>query len=93
MIVYQIIMYTFCRFPELVYSLQFYFILGVNDQTINSAYDLFCSQLSICYFVSNTVQYFYTISYLINFYFLLKFNKQFRAAFKDFFLKKFGKFV
>ena len=84
LIIYQMILYILCRFPEIVFSSHFFFV----DLTPDGDYMTFCITFSFCSFIKNNIQYIYIVSYLFNVYFYYKFNKQFRNGAKDYFHSK-----
>ena len=77
LIIYSLILYCFCRFPEL----GFYLYLLFADQEQHFIIGSF-GPLMI-----NLVEYLYVVSYSFNLFFYFKFNKNFRDAFKNIFFK------
>ena len=97
MLIYQIILYVICRFPEMAYVLHYYLVYNkANDANITKEtsftfyYFDICRIFSFCQFLSNVIQYLYMISYSINVYFFYRFNKPFREGTKDYFKIKFS---
>jgi hypothetical protein len=82
MIIYSIVLYIICRLPELISYIIFYFFH--IDYFIDSNI-IYCDVLSICYLISNLIEYMYILSYLANIFFYYKFNKNFRKGMKMFF--------
>ena len=90
LIVYQIIMYVFCRLPELVYYIHFaFFLKGDAIDTVSMEYFRLCSSFNLCLLASNVIQYLYALTYIFSVYFFYKFNKNFKLATKEYFFSKF----
>ena len=81
MIIFSFIIYLICRLPELVNIFFVYFIHSYNLLTLHN----YCSDLRLCYLLSNTIEFFYTLSYMFNIFIYYNFNKNFRNGFKTFF--------
>ena len=81
LVIFPLIVYMFCRLPELVFHLHIFFI--VDNSIISFDYFTFC-RFSVCLLLINTIQYLYMISYLTNLFFYIKFNKQFRMGLRKF---------
>ena len=84
MIIYQIILIVLCRFPELIYAFHFFFTQTSTAIYATSQYKNFCVNLLFCSLMSNVIQFVYMISYSVNVYFFIKFNKPFKNALKDY---------
>ena len=85
MIVYQLILYFFCRLPELVFYAHFLFLKLPTDLTVfDFPYIFFCCESSFCSLLLNVIQYVYMVSYSLNVYFMYQFNKTFRTALKQY---------
>ena len=81
LIISSFVVYLFCRFPELITSFYYYFNGFFTNKFI-------CTDNSLCYLISDTIEYFYMISYLMNFFFYLKFNLDFQKSFHSFIGRK-----
>jgi hypothetical protein len=80
MIVMTLVVYLFCRLPELGSTFFFvYFSMYLNY------YKVYCFNVNFCYLLSNTIDYLYMVSYSTNIFFYYKFNKNFKRGFKAFF--------
>ena len=79
MIIIIVFIYLFCRLPEFVGIFYFYF------KPYLSNFQASCRNSSICYFISNVVEYFYMLSYIFNIVLYYKFNSNFRKGFRLFF--------
>ena len=91
MIALNVVIYSFCRFPELLANIFFYFYRTKLESDNNSVGDmpLNCETLILCYLLANSVEYLYMLAYLFNMIIYYKFNKNFRIGFRNFFgLKK-----
>lgn len=73
-IIASLVVYSFCRLPELVAYLFFYFMFYTDGTA--SCYDFY-----LCYFLANVIEYFYMLSYSANIYLYYQFNKNFRKNF------------
>ena len=83
LIVYSVVVYLFCRVPELVFYIHLITIRANPSAGFDFLdYKTFC-RISLCYLMINIVQYLYMISYLTNFFFYRKFNKNFRKGFRN----------
>lgn len=73
MILYSLILFAFCRLPELILYM---YLLNTSDLNADTTYGSL---------LVNIIQYFYNFSYLTNLIFYLKFNKNFRDSFRNLF--------
>ena len=71
MIVLNLIVYFFCRLPELL-SIIFFYFEGFFS------FVQMCSENTLCYLLSDTIEYLYMISYIFNFFFYYRFNLEFK---------------
>ena len=78
MIIYSLILYTFCRLPELC----LYLYLIIVSEASSFIYAAF-GPVAI-----NIVEYMYVVSYSFNLLFLFKFNKNVKQTFKSIFSKQ-----
>ena len=86
MIAASLIVYTFCRLPELVIAVftHYYRTIKISfffGADVLSVVD--CSLMSLCYLLSNIADYLYMISYSTNIYFFYQFNKNFRKTLNE----------
>ena len=80
MVIISIVIYVFCRVPELLSVFFFFYAVRV----LNSS----CSQIIFCHLISNFVEYMYMLSYIFNIFLYSKFNNFFRRGFGNFFNTK-----
>ena len=80
LLVYQIIMFILCRFPELTFRIHILFIENIKLYSTPFKYPEWCQTQYFCYLLANNVQFLYMISYSANVYFLTKFNRPFREG-------------
>ena len=79
--IYTLIVYVFCRFPELIVYLHLMFIRNLSADQLDYDYYSMCL-ISICILLANIIQYLYMLSYIANLFFYFKFNRSFRRGFK-----------
>ena len=82
MVILNMLLYIFCRLPELLGMFFFYFIN--NSKYSNSASET-CSYKALCYILLDTTEYIYMLSYLVNIIFYYKFNVNFHRGFRKYF--------
>ena len=82
MIIINMVIYLFCRMPEL--ASRIYFLL--NERTDTLLYN--CSVEIFCYLLANTIEYLYMLSYSFNLIIYYNFISSFRAGFRQFFGRK-----
>ena len=81
MILVNLLIYCFCRLPELI--ARFYFVFHHDTDLIyDKSSD--CSLEIICYLLSNTIQYLYMLSYSFNIFLYYNFITDFRQALRKF---------
>ena len=81
MIVLSVVIYTFCRLPEL--GAKFFFFFYANDT--NQEFYRTCNTFILCYLLSNSVEYLYMLAYTFNFFINYKFNSSFQAGYHNYF--------
>ena len=75
MIVLSVVIYLFCRVPELVGILVFYFFEEIY---------MSCLANFICYSLSSFVEYLYMLSYIFNIFLYYNFNSYFRHGLRNY---------
>ena len=87
-IIYQVILFLICRFPELIFYMHFLFFSFYDfDSSLSEShfyYAYICTGLSYCYYLANVLQFLYNLSYSVSVYFLYKFNKSFNQGFRHY---------
>ena len=78
MIFSTLVMYIFCRIPELLGSVYFY-----NNNITEIL--ILCKDNILCYLLDNVIEYMYMLSYCLNVIFYYKFNSSFKKGFRNFF--------
>ena len=78
MIVISVILYIFCRVPEVIGIFVFYYFYDFS-------YTRFCISSVFCYLASNVIEYMYMVSYILNIFLYYKFNTFFKRGFRNFF--------
>ena len=81
MILANVLIYSFCRLPEL--GARLYFVLNYESSPntidfINCSYEIFC------YLLNNTIQYLYMLAYSFNIFIYYNFISNFRKGFRQF---------
>ena len=82
MIIINVLIYTFCRLPELAVYLFFYYFRPPDADLSD------CSSLIICYLLHNVSEYLYMLAYTFNIFLYYKFNSNFETGFRNFFKLK-----
>ena len=79
MIIATLFVYFFCRIPELLGNIFFYYF------GLLSSFENRCAEVSLCYLLDNSIEYLYMLSYSTNIVFYYKFNSFFKKGFRQFF--------
>ena len=77
LIVVNVFIYVFCRFPELLGQFYLYFNVFLEQEV--------CFISLFCYLVFNFIEYMYMLSYLFNIFLYYKFNSFFRKGLRNYF--------
>lgn len=87
MIILNGVIYLFCRLPELLGVFVLYFYDEILDQV--RGYQVFgdenCYLSEECYYFSNTIEYFYMLSYIFNIFVYHNFNSNFNKGLRNYF--------
>ena len=86
MIVLNVVIYLFCRLPELCGVIVMYFydliLQKVGRDEVYNISD--CSLSEECYYLSNTIEYFYMLSYIFNIFLYYNFNSNFNKGLRNY---------
>ena len=89
MIVLNVIIYLFCRLPELAAVFFAYFVRDEFEIEFNIK--ITCHDNELCEFLSSTAEYFYMLSYIFNIFLYYNINQNFKKGFRNYFGIKMSK--
>ena len=84
MILVNLVLYLFCRLPELGSHIFFYVYHNLKPSDHQKVLKQ-CSDLLFCYLLANSIEYLYMLAYLFNILIYYKFNSNFRIGFGNLF--------
>ena len=85
MIIINLIIYTFCRLPELIGVFIIFFYHSIENDMPD------CQFVLMCNLVSDSIEYLYMLSYIFNIFLYFKFTLYFHEGFLNFFVRKSAK--